>query len=340
MSRIKRLYEGNGYVNIPWILSRGYTFNIIIGGRGTGKTYGALKWMIENNKFFIYLRRTQTQADMVGNEFLSPFNKVCKDMGMEYRVDSITKNVNGVWLREDSEPICLTTALSTISNVRGLGASDFKYMVFDEFIKEPREKKLKNEAGAFFHGYETLNRNRELEGEKPIQVLFLSNSEDIVSPLLIELGLVGSILDMKEKGHVLKDVPERDLSLFLLDDSPISQAKSQTAIYKFASGTSFAETSINNAFVNSTFPYIKPQNLKPYKLIIEVGELCIYEHRNNKTLYVSRFKTGSPLVKYESHEVDLKRFKRENRWLMNQFMMGRMWFESVVSQIILTNYME
>ena len=60
----KKLFLENGYLNIPWILSRGYAFNIIVGGRGTGKTYGAIQHFVKEGIYTIYMRRTQTQADV------------------------------------------------------------------------------------------------------------------------------------------------------------------------------------------------------------------------------------------------------------------------------------
>ena len=40
------LYLPNGYVDIRWILAQGLPFNFLVGGRGTGKTYGALKVVV------------------------------------------------------------------------------------------------------------------------------------------------------------------------------------------------------------------------------------------------------------------------------------------------------
>ena len=45
------LYENSGYLSIPAVLGYGQKFNYIWGGRGTGKTYGGLKYCIENNLF-------------------------------------------------------------------------------------------------------------------------------------------------------------------------------------------------------------------------------------------------------------------------------------------------
>ena len=51
------LYLDSGYANIAYILSKGVTFNFVIGGRGTGKTYGALQHIINNDIKFALMRR-------------------------------------------------------------------------------------------------------------------------------------------------------------------------------------------------------------------------------------------------------------------------------------------
>lgn len=44
------LYLENGYLNIDYVLSLNSTFNLITGGRGTGKTFGLLDTAIRQGK--------------------------------------------------------------------------------------------------------------------------------------------------------------------------------------------------------------------------------------------------------------------------------------------------
>ena len=46
------LYLKSGYLNYSEVLDSGVPFIFIVGGRGTGKTYGALKWVHENIEAF------------------------------------------------------------------------------------------------------------------------------------------------------------------------------------------------------------------------------------------------------------------------------------------------
>ena len=80
-----KLYDSNGYLNIPEILRHEATFIFIYGGRGTGKTYGTLKNMIEDHHKFIYLRRLAAQVDIVKKDDMQPFKTLNRDMGWDIR---------------------------------------------------------------------------------------------------------------------------------------------------------------------------------------------------------------------------------------------------------------
>ena len=74
-----QIYNDNGYVNIPGILEHEAAAIFIYGGRGTGKTYGALQHYIDNDKKFIYLRRLQAQVDIVKKDDMQPFRVLNDD---------------------------------------------------------------------------------------------------------------------------------------------------------------------------------------------------------------------------------------------------------------------
>ena len=80
-----RLFDENGYLDMGEIIGTGYPFIFIVGGRGIGKTYGALKYVYENDIFFMYMRRTQSQIDLVNKEQFNPFNAINADLGVYVR---------------------------------------------------------------------------------------------------------------------------------------------------------------------------------------------------------------------------------------------------------------
>lgn len=51
-------YLNNGYINYDYIDSKNCTFNILICGRGTGKTYGGLVHILEKKRNLFYEENT------------------------------------------------------------------------------------------------------------------------------------------------------------------------------------------------------------------------------------------------------------------------------------------
>ena len=73
------LFLDNGFVNMPRLFASRLPFIFVVGGRGTGKTYGALEYVRKQaleGKKFIYMRRTQDQVDKISQDDFSPFKSI------------------------------------------------------------------------------------------------------------------------------------------------------------------------------------------------------------------------------------------------------------------------
>lgn len=345
-----KLYDENGYVNIEAILNTGLPFLFVTGGRATGKTFGALDYIIEHKKKFVFLRRTQSQVDLINKPEFSPFKPVADYRNIEIVSKPLSKYNVGFYLGEENDegkvdPVggCLgySMALSTISNLRGFDASDVEIMVFDEFQPEKHERPIKNEAQAFFNAYETINRNRELQGRPPLQALCLSNSNDAGNALYMELKLISKVETMKKKGQKYSLDYNRGIGIFLLDDSPISRKKSETALYRATAGNEFEEMALSNDFADFKYTSINPQPIKEYKAICTVGEITFYRHKSkNNQYYCSTLQSGtSPDEIYNADETDLKRWYRRYSFLWESYMKDRIYFEDATSELIFNKYM-
>ena len=348
---LDNIYLDSGYVDIEGILytlyEMGIFFVFIIGGRGTGKTYGALKTVLENNIKFILMRRTQTQCDMVSNERFSPFKPLNNDLGTLVVPFSISKNNAALYnaeiddkgkLKPVGEPIGYTAALSTISNLRGFDASDVEVLIYDEFIPERHEKPIRGEAEAYLNAYETMNRNRELKGEKPIMFLALSNSNDIGNPIFMTLNMVGVCEKMKRKGQEVYIDKRRGYCIIDLDSSPISLKKSETALYRLAGKNSgFAQMALKNQYKNMEDISIQGQNIIEYKPIVKVGEIVIYKHKSKKLFYVTDHESGT-VPEFQADDIDLKRFNREFFYLWEQYMYNNILFKNKMCQLLFEAY--
>lgn len=333
------IYLSSGYLDIEKILSYNMPFNFVVGGRATGKTYGALKTAYENRIRFILMRRTQTQCDLINKPEFNPYKAINMDLGSNVTVKSISKyNSKIVEDFEDSETILgYTCALSTISNMRGFDASDVQLLIYDEFIPEKHERPLKNEGSAFLNAYETINRNRELKGSDPVQVLCLANAFNIANPIFLELGLVGRCEKMKNSGQELFIDKERGILIVMLYKSRISKAKADTALYRLSSG-SYADMALSNDFIYNSNENIKSIALNEYRLICTVGEISIYRHKSKRTYYVSEHRSGTA-PQYTSDEVNILRYRKNHGMLLySAYMRNNITFENMLTKSLFELY--
>ena len=334
------IYLDNGYLDIDRILNYRIPFNFIIGGRGTGKTYGALKSAYLNDTRFMLMRRTQAQCDLINKPEFNPYKTICTDLGCDIRVTSMSKYNARIYenLGEDVErTLGYTCALSTIANMRGFDASDVKLLIYDEFVPERHERSLKNEGAAFENAVESIARNREMQGKEPLQVLCLANAFNMANALFLEFGLVGICEKMSNKGQELYINRDRGVLIALLNNSKISKQKADTALYRLSTG-SYADMALKNDFAYNDASDIRSQHLQEYKLLCTVGEISIYRHKAHRKYYISEHRTGTA-PEYKSDEVGLKRYQKSyGLQLYSAYMRGNVTFENMLTKSLFELY--
>lgn len=334
------IYLKNGYVDIEKILSYGLTFNFLVGGRGTGKTFGTLKHVIESGKRIMLMRRTQAQCDLINKPEFNPFKAVCEEYDYSVWVKPVSKYSSGMYKMNGEEIerlIGYTCALSTIANMRGFDASDVELLVYDEFIPERHEKKGKFEGASFLNAYETINRNRELKGDKPLQVLGLANAFDLGNAIFLELGLVGVCEKMVANGQELYINRDKGLLVCILKESEISEQKRETALYKLAKG-GYSDMALSNEFAYNDDTNVGSTSLKEYKLFCSVQEIHIYKHKSRKEFYISEHRTGTA-DSFKSDEVDLLRYRKKyGLRLYSSYMRNNIFFENMLTKTLFELY--
>lgn len=337
------LYLPSGYLDMDRIISVSSTFCFLIGGRGTGKTYGALKYCLDRNIKFIYMRRTQTQVDVIKSNDMNPFRSI-SDLIV---TKSINKSLTGVYHVDPDDDTAkpygpalgYIVALSTISNLRGFDASDVDIIIFDEFKGEAHEKLIKDEGVAFFNAYETINRNRELQGHKPVKAVMLANSNSLDSALLATFNLIMPYQQMFLNGEVIRDYPERHITLILLPMTDISRKKAMTALYAAASKT-YTDMAIANKFVNDDLSNIETRDLNKCTPLCRVGEIWIYKVKGTREYYVSHHGHGTFKVQYDTTDSQLKAFRRKYYYVWLAELNQRIYYESYVERLLLDRYLK
>lgn len=330
-------FTDRGYVDMGELLTHAPAFTVVVGGRGTGKTYGALEYVRYTNPTrFLLMRRTQTQIDLLKKPQFNPFKAVDAVHGGETSVRSYK---DSAVFYEGEHTIGYAIALSTMHNVRGIDISDVDIMIYDEFIPESLERVIKDEYNAFLNAVETVARNRELQGRDPLKVLMLSNSNRISNPYFIGMGILRVIRDMRRKGDSERLLEDRGLLLIQIKDSPISHSKTSTSLYKMAGTGAFASMALDNEY---NVPSVGPRRrvpLRECRPMVQVGELCIYEHKSSDRYYACALSSGSP-VRYQPDPESLKAFRsRYGISLYKAYMAGDIICDDDISEELLRIYL-
>lgn len=333
------MFYKNGYLDFDKIRANNCIWNFIVGGRGIGKTFGGIKYEIEHNRKFIFLRKTQRQADLIARPDFSPVSPVADYLGIVPHYKSLSANHSGIYVED--QLIGMTAALATFSNLRGFSAEWCQDIIYDEFLGEPQEKKLKNEWNILANVYETINRNRELKGMEPVRLFAFSNSVNIANDYFVKLQIVEKIyrIQQAESARPYSVYKDNDLQVIYIRKSPISERKKHTALYRLTAGSDFEAMSLGNKFDVSNYENIKSEPLGHYKPLAAIGELYIYKSKTGRNYYVSSHRSGSP-ARYELSDTGVKKLLLAYPFLFDAYYENRLFFENIALAVLFDNYFD
>lgn len=335
-----KLYLDNDYANMGAMINDGNVFHWVIGGRGTGKTYGSLDYILSHMPTFLYIRRTQTEADLVTNGLNNPFKNIQIKYGVTVFAEKMGRNLGRFYTADEdtTETIGYIGALSTFASIRGIEfMQDVSLIVYDECIPEKRARPIKDEFNALMNLYETVNRNRELEGRRPVNLVCLSNSNDIANPYFIGLQIVNRIARMMQKDVEIYRDDTRSLSVYMLMKSKISDRKATTALYRLTGDGDFADMALSNMFELDD-QSIRPRKLNEYKPLVQIGELVVYKHKSRYEYYITCHPAGTIPVTYGTSDIDVKRFLAKYDFLFFKYLNNSICFEDATSLVLFEKY--
>lgn len=328
---MSKLYMKAGWVNWDYIMNQPESIISVVGARGTGKTYGVMKWLIEHDKRFIYVRRLKTQLDECRKEVGNPFKKLNFDLDMNIKPFPAGGTVSFNIDERGGKNVAVGVALSVVANIRGVDYSDYDYIVFDEFISSDGERPIKNEFQAFLNFYETVNRNREIEGRTAVKCIMLGNANRISNAYFTGWHCMRRVLNMIRGKQYVWRTDDRTRMIILLIDSPISQRKQETVLYQ-NSNADFIRMALDNAF-RTDETRIKSEPLKEYVHIVSVGEIGIYKHKSKRKYYVSATICKDPY--YDAFGIGLKMFQQDYYMLRIYYMVNKtLTFESFECELL------
>lgn len=335
-----QLYEPTGYVNIKSIMDDiGNPYLYIDGGRGTGKTFGAVKYWFEEGYTALFLRRTQEQADNVVNPKLSTFMPILEELNITAEFTKLSKKL--YQLEWEGRVRGYTAALSTFATIRGFAAEAIDLIIYDEFIKQVEEKQMRGEYLAWTNLIESINRNRELKGKPPVKTICCANSNDLGNPIYMGMEVVSVIARRrkKKKNPVYID-RKRHFTLVDLPMTEIGKLKAKTTLYEFVGENSeMYKMAIGNEFIGDEIDAPRSRPLIEYRPICKWGEIVFYRHKNDKRYYATSHVSGSPMY-YKPTWIDGQRFKAERRYIIDAYVSGRLEFEEYSLIVLFDKYLK
>lgn len=343
-----KLYLDNGYPNIDYIWDSASNFVTVTSSRGTGKTYGVAKRAVEiacnGGGKFVWLRRWGTQILKARTPVGNPFARLNKDMGWNVQAFSLSADMVAFYeaaqnkrgkIAPDGALLGVGTSLSALANVRGMDFSGFDTIVFDEYIPLTTERTLTNEFTAFLDFYETVNRNRELQGLAPVKALLLGNANQLANPYYIGWDFMSTAIKMIRGKQMIYRTPDGSRAMIILQDSPISRRKMQTGLYKNAP-QDFIEMAINNAFyVDPTRVASRP--LIEFDYLCTIGTIGIYRHKSRREFYICR--AAQKTRAYDPQGFGLEQWRKRYGLMKTLYFENYLTFDSYDTELIFRGYL-
>lgn len=223
------------------LMSRNAVFNMVIGDRGYGKTYGAkklsIKAFLSRGEEMIYLRRYKSEQAGKGtffNDIAHEFN------GVEFRTNG---NIGECRKPGDKrfKTLCYFATLSNALTLKGVSYPNVTKIIYDEFIiLKGAIRYLPEEVTAFNEFYSTVDRWQD-----KTRALFLGNATSIYNPYFTEYGIEphGEEWITRSNGFIVAHFPQGDT---------FANAVYKTRFGQFIKGTDYASYSLGSKFADNT----------------------------------------------------------------------------------------
>lgn len=228
------------YYSLNKILEVEAHYNVIIGERSNGKTYGTLLHAIDeyfngNGGELAIIRRWQ--EDIRGNRARDIFTAILQDghiarlsdgkyEGLYYYASKFyfcNYDDDGKALYNQDDIFCHLFALSDTEHNKSISFPNVKTIVFDEFMT--RGAYLPNEFVLFMNTLSTIVRQR-----KDVTIFMLGNTVNKFSPYFKEMGLK-NVAEMKQGSIEVYTYGESDLKVAVEYCASVGESQKQSNVY-------------------------------------------------------------------------------------------------------------
>ena len=310
---------------------------MVVGGRTTGKTYGALKGCYERKEKFIFAKRTADDVKLMcsgvkmvkGSDSedpdFSPFVPINRDMGCNVHAfplyDGLGCFYDCIGDEKGKEaptgaPLGNIIGLNVATKFKGFDMSDCNYLMFDEFIPRKWERINRGEGDLLMDLYATVARDRIIRGKKPLKLLALANAVNISNPLSQTLEIVDIMADMQIKQQEVMYLEDRGIFIRLLESpEDFKKALENDPVYRAMGHTAWGQMAYDNQFAYDDFTNVGKVQMKNYHPVCSFTykRTTYYVYQNEARFYIcsSRYNDKNKLAYDLNLENDQKRFYLE-----------------------------
>lgn len=333
----------------------------IVGARKRGKTYSMLEYAYERNEQLVFLKRQvgdikllclnsknlkrklKDSEDDDIEEFdedddVSPYKDLNIDHGwnVQPKMLDAEQGIATFYDRDSNfkaiKKCGIALAVNSIAKYKGFGGMrKCKYLVFDEFIPAPWERKVtKLEGEAVLDLYETISRDREERGLEPLLLVCLANANDLSNEMFNALEITDDVVDMINHKEDIRVIGRK--LVVLVDDNKLAIKKDEqnTLIYQDMKDTVWGRVTFNNEFARNDVSCIGFTSLKKMhcRCSVTYKNETWYVYQNDDKFYVCSSRSNKVPVEYDlNFESSRKPFYlKEATALINAYHKGNILF--------------
>lgn len=268
------------------LISYNSLISFVLGERGVGKTYGAIKLCIndflKNGHQFVYLRRYATELETSVPKF---FDAIIENGEYEEHTFKIKKNKRLSMFMIDGKVAGYAVPLSTSIILKSTSFASVRTIIFDEFIIDHGTYHyLNSECEKFLDLIETIGRLRD------IRVFCLANAISISNPYFDYFNL--SIPYKSEFKVCKRDKNGNPLILInYIKNEEYRTAKRESRFGQLIDGTEYGQYAIDNEFLrdDSTFIEKRPAHCKQYSTInVNNHDYGVWRDHKTEIIYVCK----------------------------------------------------
>lgn len=226
-------------------------YNMAVGGRGIGKTYGrklkAVRDALADKGEFIYLRRYKEELKAAKPTFLDDMIAQGEFGEWEFKFEGPALLASGIEFagekKREWKKLGYFLSLSTGQQQKSVAFPKVRTIIFDEFIIEKGKiQYISDEANVFNNFYSTVDR-----GQDKTKVYFLANAVSINNPYFLAWGINEfAVGDIVRRGKL------NDGSYFvvceIIDSKAYAESLKKTKFGQFIQGTEYEEYAVGNQF--------------------------------------------------------------------------------------------